>query len=251
MSDPDESSSWDSLEKAAAQQHRQEAAEAIEIWEEGFDLLTSTIQKLDGHNLQGKPEQRVMAALFVKTSNSLRCAFELALRGYVVQALNLARTPVEDVMAYWYLRNFPSEHRRFMDPGLCAPSYNDMLQKIEAHQSSLGRPVDGTAPRSWIRGLHQFSHASGIGVRDTIHGDTQTTSYRLGPQTDVARFQSCVADLLPNVWMHSEALDNFLRLAGRPGIPDLQSYADRGNEYRERQRGASRPAPSGEPNEGA
>src|SRR5216683_3069319 len=107
-----------------------------------------------------------MMALFIKTLNSMRCFYELATLGYYVQSLNLVRTPVEDWMGYWFLRNFPERHEEFTTAGLEPPPFNEMLQAIESVENRQ-RKLEGKLAaepdarvRGWMKQLHQYSHLS-------------------------------------------------------------------------------------------
>ncbi len=104
-------------ERHAVATHEARAADAVSIYLEGFNLLLQSLHALKGYHLGEALEQRVMMALFIKTINSLRCFYELATLGYFVQAFNLMRTPVEDWMGYWFLRNLPERHGEFTDKG--------------------------------------------------------------------------------------------------------------------------------------
>jgi hypothetical protein len=100
-----------SLEQQAVAKHLARAPDAVQIYLDGFNLLHQSLHALRGYNFGEALERRVMMALFIKSLNSMRCFYELATLGYYVQALNLMRTPVEDWMGYWLLRNFPERQR--------------------------------------------------------------------------------------------------------------------------------------------
>jgi|SRR5579859_4989166 len=222
-----------SLEQRAIATHLKQASDAANIYLDGFNFLHQSLHVLTGYKFGEALEQRVMMALFIKTLNSMRCFYELATLGYYVQALNLVRTPVEDWMGYWFLRNFPERHEEFTKPGLEPPEFNIALQAVESAQNRQRKGV-GQPPkqpdkriRAWMKELHKYSHLSRLTVREVMTIDKDFTHYRLGPDEDEARFRATIAQAIPIIAAHLEALDNFRRLAGREPIADFKAYADR------------------------
>jgi hypothetical protein len=229
----DESGDYRADEERTVAFHEARAADAVAIFLDGFNMLLRGLDSLKGYSFGDAVEQRVILALFIRTLNSLRCFYELATRGYFIQALNLLRTPVEDWMGYWFLRNFPGRHEEFTKPGLEPPSFNDMLQVVESAQNrqrkQAGKPPlkpDARA-RRWMKQLHQYSHLSRVGVREIMAIDDVFTSYRLGPAQAESRFRTSVAEALQVVGAHLEAVDNFRRLTGRPPIEGFYEYVTR------------------------
>jgi hypothetical protein len=224
---------YQALEKQAFTFHETRAADAAEIFLDGFNMLLMGLDPLKGYNFGEAAEQRVIMALFIKTLNSLRCFYELATRGYFIQALNLLRTPVEDWMGYWFLRNFPQRHEEFTTSGSEPPEFNVMVQAIESIQNRQRRREGQLAlqpdarVRAWLKQLHQYSHLSRVGVRAIMTIDEVSTNYHLGPDEDEGRFRLCVGEALQVVGAHLEALDNFRRLTGRPPIAAFPAYIDR------------------------
>jgi len=234
MCEPNEDlSDLRALEQLAIAAHMKQAPDAVAIYLDGFIMLHQSLHALKGYNFGDALEQRVMMALFIKTLNSMWCFYELAVLGYYVQALNLMRTPVEDWMGYWFLRNFPARHEEFTKPGLEPPEFNVALQAIESAQNRQ-RKIAGQLPRqpdkrvrAWMKELHKYSHLSRLGVREVMTIDLDFTHYRLGPADDEAQFHATVAQAIPIVAAHLEAIDNFRRLAGRDPILEFNAYVDR------------------------
>jgi hypothetical protein len=204
-------------------------------------MLLDGLDPLRGYNFGPAEEQRVIMALFIKMLNSLRCFYELAARGYFIQSLNLLRTPVEDWMGYWFLRNFPGRYEEFTAAGSEPPSFNDMVQAVESMQNrqrkSEGKPTlqPDERVRGWMKQLHQYSHLSRVGVRAIMTIDLVFTSYHLGPDQDEGRFRLCIAEALQVIGAHLEALDNFRQLAGRPAIQGFPAYIDRVESWQQSQ----------------
>lgn len=219
--------SWEEQEAAARRFHAQHANEAIKTWEEGFNLLHSNIAKLDGASLEDVPERRVMVAVLANAINSLKCIRDHALTGYFTQAMNLARLPIEDWMTYWYLRNYPGEHERFTDRRRKTPTFNGMLQKVEAASARRGVQVESNPAARWLRDFHDWSHTGGPTVRAVMAIDTERTSYHVGPQADTERCRAVFLDTLPQISMLLGAANNLLMLMGVAAIVELDAYEER------------------------
>jgi hypothetical protein len=164
-------------------------------WSDRHGRTSSPPLRADSTLLSEAAEQRVMMALFIKTLNSLQCFYELAMRGYFIQSLNLLRTPVEDWMGYWFLRNFPGRHGEFTAAGSEPPEFNVMLQAIESLKNRKrkreGKPAVGPGKRErvWMKQFHQYSHLSRVGVRAIMTIDEEFTNYHLRPEEDEGRFR--------------------------------------------------------------
>src|SRR4051794_5758290 len=130
------------------------------------------------------------------------------------------RPAFEYRMAYWYLRSYPQDHYLFMNPSGATPDFNTMLQRIEQITGSKDQVA-----RDWIKGLHPFSHASGVRVSSIIDVQNRVTRYRLGPHVDEGRFRFCVSKAITLIVIHLEALDNFRRLIGGEALPALRAFA--------------------------
>jgi hypothetical protein len=180
----------------------------------------------------GGDEEPIMIALLMRAWQTLACAYDLALRGYYPQALNLQRAPIEDWLAYWYLRSFPAEHPRFADLKQTTPSFNDMLQRIEAKHGS------DAQIRTWIKRLHKYSHVDRLGVRMVILPSPTVTdscgssaqvgrgaarighcrtrqdgpSFALGPQQNALLFRYCAEEASATLLSLIEAVENLRRL---------------------------------------
>jgi len=243
MATRDTRGNYQKLEQQAMEFHEKQAPDAVAIFLDGYNMLLRGHDPLQRYSFGQAVEQRVIMALFIKTLNSLRCIYELATRGYFIQALNLLRTPVEDWMGYWFLRNFPERHPEFTTAGSEPPSFNDMLQAIESRQNEVrkqeGKPALGPDPRvrAWLKQLHQYSHLSRIGVRAIMTIDQVFTNYHLGPDEDEGRFRLCIAEALQVIGAHLEALDNFRRLVGQPPIDGLGAYIDSVESWQKSQPG--------------
>ncbi len=218
------------LEQAAVAHHEQTFTDDTGIWRDGINTLLRGFDALHKRNVQNDTE-RVQAILLIRAWNTVYCAFDLAQRGYYSQSLNLLRTPVEDWMAYWYLRVFPAEHFRFLGKGQNTPSFNDMLQKIESKHGK----EQGDAVRPWIKRLHKFSHVDRLGIKMAILPGGDALNLALGPQRDRLRYLLCVEQALAVVLELMEALDNLRRLMGSEPLGGFQQYVDRVHVWQQKQ----------------
>jgi hypothetical protein len=232
-----ESESFEEAEARARALHSELAPDAELIFLDGFNLLLRGLDALKGHNIGASQEHRVMTALVVQGLNSMRCAFDLAMRGYYVQALNLARPAVEDWMAYWFLRNYPREYQRFIATGREPPDFNDMLQKIESRQNrarkAAGIPENPPEQwaRGWMKGFHQFSHVSRVRVSSVMEADGDFTTFSIGPNPSEAWFRAIVSHMIPILLAYLDALSNLRQLAGKDAL-EWKDYSQRVNDWR-------------------
>lgn len=206
-------------------EHDPSTAPACELWRDGLNLLLRALDPISGYTIpEQHQEDRVILPLFISAWKSAYCAFDLALRGYYPQALNLLRPPIEHWMAYWYLRNFPQEHVRFAGSSASkTPEFNDMLQKVEAGQGQ-GRD---TCVRTWIKRLHPWSHVDGAGVLAITRREGPVTYLELGPQHDARLFGYCADEAALALAMLLEALDNFCRPRDLGGITEFPDFEQR------------------------
>ena len=139
-------------------------------------------------------EQKILLALIAGSFNSLMCVYRLTITGYFVQAMNVARLPVENLMAYWYLRNFPCKYEVFTNPQARAPSYNDMLNSIKGLHRPVGIDRDFDAFRDLISSFHKFSHARSTTVLLTLRNADRNADELIGPRRDVEQLHGTFHD---------------------------------------------------------
>jgi len=203
-------------ERESVEFHGTVAADGVEAWTRGLNRLMRATDDLSGRKI-GEEAEAVQVALFLRAWNTLYCAYDLAERGYYPQALNLLRSPIEDWMAYWYLRSFPEEYERFLDLNQQTPRFKGMLERIEAKH---GKPPDRIV-RGWIKRLHSYSHVDSKGIRMIMRHEGDVLQYGLGPVTHEVQFRYCVSQALGVIGAFLDALNNFRQLLGLPPIGDL------------------------------
>jgi predicted XRE-type DNA-binding protein len=221
--------SFAAAEAAAVAFHEQTCSESDSIWRDGLNILLRGFDPIHGHVIE-KEDETVLVALLMRAWQTIYRAHDSALKGYYPQALNLLRSPIEDWLAYWYIRSFPEQYKRFVDESLQTPPFNDMLQKIEArHFQGQPNPV----VREWIKRLHRFSHVDRAGVRMVFLPSQTGAKLLLGPDRDAEAFHYCSAEAAALIQMHLEALDNLRKLFGLPGLTEFDSFKQRLKQYQE------------------
>lgn len=218
------------LEERTVAYHERTFAEDTAIWRDGINILLRGFDALQGRDVRNDTE-RVQVALLIRAWDTVYCAFDLALRGYYPQSLNLLRAPIEDWMAYWYLRSFPDDHSRFLGLGEDTPSFNDMLQQIEAKHGK----EQGEAVRPWIKRLHKFSHVDRLGIKMAILPGADALNLALGPQQDRLRYLLCVEQGLTVTLELMEALDNLRRVMNAEPLEGFRQYVDRVDTWQQEQ----------------
>jgi len=218
------------LEEKAVAYHEQTLAEDTTVWRDGVNILLLGFDALQGRDVRNDTE-KVQVAILVRAWDTLYCAFDLALRGYYAQSLNLQRTPIEDWMAYWYLRSFPEDHPKFTKIGVKTPCFNDMVQRIEAKYGK----EQGETVRPWIMRLHKFSHVDRLGITMAILPGGDTLNLALGPQQDRLRYLLCVEQALTVIVELMKALNNFRGLMGSEPLEGFQQYFERAHAWQQEQ----------------
>lgn len=212
------------LEARAIAFHEQSVGDATELWRDGLNLLLRGFDPLAGRK-PSRDEELAQVALLVQAWQTLTCAFNVALAGYYPQSLNLVRSPLEYWLAYWYLRSFPHEFKRFLNLQESTPSFNDMLQKMESKHGRTEKPV-----RAWRKRLNSFSHVDRLPMRVAITEREDGNWLAVGPQQDARVFRGCAAEAGLLICALLEALDNLRRLVG---LAPLEGYPEFDERFRE------------------
>lgn len=219
-------------EREAIEFHVLHMADEVKVWTAGLNLLLKGMVEMQGRKVKSDAEA-VQAALLTRAWNTMYCAYSLALRAYYSQGLNLLRAPIEDWMAYWYLRAFPQEHQKFLSMKKKTPTFRKMLEKIEKKYGD----EQGEGIRDWINRLHKFSHVDRMGVLMVILNDPHRLSLALGPEVDGFGFnyKLCTEQALNVIVPHAEALDDFRRLVGLAPLVGFQEYLGRVKAWQDAQ----------------
>ncbi|MGH7862205.1 MAG: helix-turn-helix domain-containing protein [Candidatus Dormibacteraceae bacterium] len=216
-------------EAAAVAFHEQTCSESDSIWRDGLNILLRGFDPIHGRIVE-KEDETVLLALLMRAWQTIYRARDSALKGYYPQALSLLRSPIEDWLAYWYIRSFPARYKHFVDESLRTPVFNDMLQKIEARHF---KGEQNRVVREWIKRLHRFSHVDRAGLRMVFLPSQTGAKLLLGPDRDAEAFHYCSAEAVLLIQMHLEALDNLRKLFGLPGLTEFDSFKQRLQQYQE------------------
>lgn len=217
---------WDEMRIVAEKTEASEEIKAdVEIWRDGINLLLRSFDPLQGLEYMNPEQERALVAFLAHALNTEICAFHLASSGFYSQALALARICAEDWLAWWYVKTFPNEAVKFLDYEQKAPTWNDMLTKLEALR---GEGMDEAA-RSWIKRLHRRTHVDSISVGLSWHNVVAPGMLGIGPSFDPDKFAACASDLattLPQLLEASEVM--CLMLGASPNDPGVyKRYNDR------------------------
>lgn len=202
---------WNDQEGEIARQTNAEQGESIALWVEGLDLLVRSIDILSAVTKM-EPVLQVQMVLFAQAINCLRCAQDLVVRGYYTQGLNLLRLAQEDWMAFWFLRNFPEEHRRFTKLSEETPQFEAMLARLESKKDASG----GKAIREARKQLHSFSHVDRLAVRFLIDESTSPMLIRLGPYYEPLHFLRASSEIIVSLLQLIDAMNALRLLAIEP-----------------------------------
>jgi hypothetical protein len=216
------------LERAATALHEKEAAQAAQLWLDGLNLMLRGFDAFHGGRVEADWRD-TMLGLLVGAWNSIHCARDLALRGYPLQSLNLLRLPLEYWIGFWYIRNFPDEHQRFIgrpQPGDHPPDFSEMLKRLrKLHKRR------GTDEQDWMKTLHSFSHIDPRNVRTLFESGDGVTNLSLGPKGNREFFEVCAMQGMNCLTVHHEALDVLRRLVSHPPLEGRQGYHGRVREW--------------------
>ena len=230
---PNETLDWIETEKAARQFHARSSGDSIQLWVDGFNLVHSNLSRVGGRKLP--EEQGFMVGLIAASIDSMRCVFNLAMTGYFMQAMNLARLLAEISTTYWYLKVFPEEHESFDNPNPREPEMKDMLTKIESCADKSQYPLeDIIAIRDFVKSheLHKYSHVSYLTVPATVEESScGTASMTFGPRVNAELCHGVFSDTLSLVFRIVACTFDIMNVLGLDTTDDALAYADRISSY--------------------
>lgn len=235
---------FEPLEVEARAFHEARAWDAQAIFLDGLNLLALGFLPLEGHVLAEFPEQRVMATLLGQDLASMRGAFDLACRGYYLQALTLVRATLDDWVAYWYLRNNPGDHWRFVTADYEPPPLQAMVELLDVGADAELLPDEGVGdravlprrtPRESLERLEPLRRYSRAWAQGPLQSVPTFDVDHLGPRRDEAFFRGTIAEMVEILALHLEALDDFRRLAVEAPIGELDGFLERVRAWQTRQ----------------
>ena len=234
-----ETGSWDSKEKLAYQFHVAQSGETIRLWNDGFNLIHSNLSRADETRLSA--DKRFMAGLIASSINQLRCIFILAMNGYFMQAMNLARMLAEVSVTYWYVYLYPDRQEKFDNPRPKEPEVKDMIKEIKCHPDA---PAELLRFVDWVREfikdlkLHKYSHVSCLTVPSTLMESAgEVTSMTFGPRCSKDRCYAVFCDTISLVVMILMCTNHFLVITGHKEIEEYAAYCEKVDSIRHRNGG--------------
>lgn len=106
---------------------------------------------------------KVRLSLLSQNLASLKCAVDLALRGYYNQSVNLLRIVYENWIAFHYLSNCPDKAHFWLQKDKHPPRHSVMLNKLDKNYKSLKGKM-----KECYHILCRFSHPDAVGVLPQI-----------------------------------------------------------------------------------
>jgi hypothetical protein len=218
--------SWTGEQDAALKFHVENDPAPNQFWEANLNLFKDVLDLCRGHNETEPPMAfAVQLAILCRSVNAHALAWELALKGFHAQSLNLLRNPLEDIISYRYLEVYPAEHERFteVDDDLkSTPLFNDMIQKLE---SKTGREKWAWA-REWNKEHLKFSHIDKKNVAAMFAKVDRDYSFFVGPQKNAEMFRHCAKQACNELFRLTEAANDHQQLLGRQPWTGWGDYAE-------------------------
>ncbi len=214
-------------EAEAVSFHERQCADALKLWRESLSLYMRSLDPLNGHK-QVPDREGVQIGMLITSLNSLMCAYDLAIRGYYVQSLNLMRPPVEYAMAFIYVENFPDQALRFMDPAKPTPRFSGMKKRLERE---MGRGKLDSAEQ-WLDLFHAFSHVDAKVMAMIVKRTTGKINYTLGPDTNELTFRATAERAIAIATLMTEAISHLRTKLGYPNVSELFEFVEEFNSWR-------------------
>jgi|GEM_PF-1931088 len=180
---------WEDFEleaKAVVDSTRENASEIVQLLQNAIGLLG------DGFSVAGNlPRTDAdLAKMGLLSANfaTLKCATDIALRGYYTQSVSLLRNVYENWIAFHYLTEHPDESDAWLDGGKRPPGHSVMCKALGSHFN----PLQGRMRESYGE-LCRFTHTSSVWVLPQIATDRvpNEVTVHFGVNYDGELFKSC------------------------------------------------------------
>lgn len=109
---------------------------------------------------------KVRLSLLSQNFASLKCAIDLALRGYYNQSVNILRIVYENWIAFHYLSNCPDKAHFWLQKDKHPPRHSVMLNKLDKDYILLNGKM-----KKCYRMLCRFAHTDAVGVLPQISSE--------------------------------------------------------------------------------
>ena len=142
---------------------KEQAPDCVQLLQDAVGLFGDAFSIADNSNTT----DATLAKMCLLTQNfaTLKCAVDLALRGYYSQSMNLLRSVYENLIAILYLTKCPNKAPFWLraKKNKQPPSHSAMLKKIGKDFN----PLKGKM-RKWYGTLCRFAHTDPVGVLPQI-----------------------------------------------------------------------------------
>ena len=145
---------------------KEQAPECVQLVQDAVGLFADAFGI--GNNSDATGATVTKMSLLSQNFASIKCAVDLALRGYYMQSVNLLRNVYENWIAFHYLSKYPDEAHFWLRPSRNKqpPGHSTMLNKLDKNFN----PLKGQM-RKWYGTLCHFAHSDAVGVLPQISTD--------------------------------------------------------------------------------
>ena len=154
---------WEDFEREARTVENatlEQAPECVQLIQDAVGLFADAFAILDNSDTTHATIAKM--SLLSQNFATLKCAVDLALRGYYTQSMNLLRSVYENCIAFHYLSERPDEAYLWLSKNRRPPSHSAMLGKLGKNFDPLGE---------WYSMLCRFAHTDAMGVLPQISTD--------------------------------------------------------------------------------
>jgi hypothetical protein len=142
------------------------APECVKLLQDSLGLFADAFSI--GENADNTKATIAKMSLLSQNFATLKCAVDIALRGYYTQSMNLLRSVHENWVAFHYLSKRPDKATCWLRSSRKKrpPSHSAMMKVIEEDFGNLKKNVKG-----WYSTLCRFAHTDAVGVLPQISTD--------------------------------------------------------------------------------
>jgi hypothetical protein len=162
-------STWEDFDREAREVEKaskERAPECVQLLQDAVGLLADAFSVGDS----SAASNAILTKMSLLSQNfaTLKCAVDMALRGYYTQAMNLLRIIYENWIAFHYLSKYPGNANLWLrsSRNKRPPVHSEMLNKLDKDFN----PLKGKM-KNWYSTLCRFAHTDAVGVIPQIFTD--------------------------------------------------------------------------------
>jgi hypothetical protein len=185
---------FDNESKAVNSITNERDSDCVMLLQESLGLFADAFSIVE--NANNTNATVVKMSLLSQNFATLKCAVDIALRGYYTQSMNLLRSVHENWIAFHYLSKRPDKATCWLRSNRKKkpPSHSTMMKILEEDFGNLKKNVKG-----WYSTLCRFAHTDAVGVLPQIATD-------LHPNETTINFGSTYNDSLFKVSTYAISL---------------------------------------------